>query len=39
MAGDIPLEVFITHTMGLSEINRAFELMHQGKSIRSVVTF
>jgi S-(hydroxymethyl)glutathione dehydrogenase/alcohol dehydrogenase len=39
MAGDIPLEVFITHTMGLSEINRAFDLMHQGKSIRSVVTF
>jgi S-(hydroxymethyl)glutathione dehydrogenase/alcohol dehydrogenase len=33
------LEVFITHTMGLSEINHAFELMHQGKSIRSVVTF
>ena len=39
MAGEIPLDVFITHTMGLSEINHAFELMHQGKSIRSVVTF
>jgi S-(hydroxymethyl)glutathione dehydrogenase/alcohol dehydrogenase len=39
MTGEIPLDAFITHTMSLSEINRAFELMHAGKSIRSVVTF
>ncbi len=39
MAGEIPLEVFITHTMGLAEINRAFTLMEEGKSIRSVVHF
>lgn len=39
MTGEIPLDLFITHTLGLSEINQAFELMHEGKSIRSVVTF
>lgn len=37
--GEIPLETFITHTMGLEEINHAFELMHEGKSIRSVIHF
>ena len=37
--GDIPLDTFITHTMGLKDINRAFELMHKGESIRSVVHF
>ncbi|MFN5463465.1 MAG: S-(hydroxymethyl)glutathione dehydrogenase/class III alcohol dehydrogenase [Cyanobacteriota bacterium] len=39
MAGAIPLDVFITHTMALTEINRAFELMEAGQSIRSVVIF
>ncbi|MDY7219014.1 S-(hydroxymethyl)glutathione dehydrogenase/class III alcohol dehydrogenase [Denitrificimonas sp. JX-1] len=38
-SGEIPLDTFITHTMGLEEINTAFELMHQGKSIRSVIHF
>lgn len=37
--GEIPLDTFITHRMGLEEINRAFELMHEGKSIRSVIVF
>jgi S-(hydroxymethyl)glutathione dehydrogenase / alcohol dehydrogenase len=37
--GEIPLDVFITHTMGLEEINHAFDLMHEGKSIRSVIHF
>ena len=37
--GDIPLDTFITHTMELKDINRAFELMHKGESIRSVVHF
>lgn len=37
--GDIPLKTFITHTMGIEEINSAFDLMHEGKSIRSVVHF
>jgi S-(hydroxymethyl)glutathione dehydrogenase / alcohol dehydrogenase len=29
----------ITHTMRLTEINKGFELMHEGKSIRSVVVY
>ena len=29
----------ITHVMPLSEINAAFDLMHEGKSIRGVVTY
>ena len=37
--GEIPLDTFITHTMGLDEINHAFDLMHEGKSIRSVIHF
>ncbi|MFB4202339.1 MULTISPECIES: S-(hydroxymethyl)glutathione dehydrogenase/class III alcohol dehydrogenase [Arhodomonas] len=39
MDGDINIDEFVTHTMGLEEINRAFELMHAGESIRSVVYF
>ena len=39
MAGRIALAPFVTHTMGLTDINHAFDLMHQGKSIRSVVHF
>ena len=39
MAGRIQLAPFVTHTMPLTEINRAFELMHEGKSIRSVVRY
>ena len=38
-SGEIPLDVFITHTMPLEEINTAFDLMHEGKSIRSVIHF
>ena len=39
MKGDIQLEPFVTHTMGLEEINKAFDLMHDGKSIRTVIHF
>ena len=39
MAERIKLAPFVTHTMPLSEINEAFELMHDGKSIRSVVHY
>jgi len=39
MRGDIKVDEFITHTMPLEDINRAFDLMHEGKSIRSVVHF
>jgi len=37
--GEIPLDVFITHEMKLEDINDAFDLMHEGKSIRSVIHF
>ncbi|KNC66732.1 S-(hydroxymethyl)glutathione dehydrogenase [Pseudoalteromonas rubra] len=37
LAGEFKLDDFITHTMSLDDINEAFELMHQGKSIRSVI--
>jgi S-(hydroxymethyl)glutathione dehydrogenase/alcohol dehydrogenase len=39
MDGKINIDDLITHTMPLREINRAFELMHSGESIRSVVLF
>lgn len=39
MRGDIELAPFVTHTMALDDINRAFDLMHAGESIRSVVHF
>jgi S-(hydroxymethyl)glutathione dehydrogenase / alcohol dehydrogenase len=39
MRGEIKIDEFITHKMPLREINRAFDLMHEGKSIRTVVTF
>jgi len=39
MKGDIELEPFVTHTMTLDQINEAFELMHEGKSIRAVIHY
>ena len=39
MQGEFKLSDFITHTMGLEQINEAFDLMHAGKSIRSVIHF
>lgn len=39
LAGKFKLGDFITHTMPLDEINEAFNLMHEGESIRSVVHF
>ena len=39
MDGGIKVDEMITHTMPLDDINRAFDLMHEGKSIRSVVHF
>nr|WP_233282126.1 S-(hydroxymethyl)glutathione dehydrogenase/class III alcohol dehydrogenase [Nitrincola iocasae] len=39
MQGEYELDTFITHTMPLEDINEAFELMHAGKSIRSVVHY
>ena len=39
MHGKIDLAPFVTHTMPLDDINDAFTLMHEGKSIRSVVHY
>lgn len=39
MEGKINIDDLITHTMPLEEINRAFDLMHRGESIRSVVMY
>lgn len=39
MQGEFRLDDFITHTMPLEQINEAFELMHEGKSIRTVIHY
>jgi S-(hydroxymethyl)glutathione dehydrogenase/alcohol dehydrogenase len=39
LAGKISIDQMVTHTMPLDDINKAFDLMHEGASIRSVVTF
>jgi S-(hydroxymethyl)glutathione dehydrogenase/alcohol dehydrogenase len=39
MDGKISIDPLITHQMPLERINEAFELMHAGESIRSVVRF
>ena len=39
LQGQIELDRMVTHTMPLEDINTAFDLMHEGKSIRSVIIF
>ncbi len=39
MSGKIDIDPMITHTLKLEDINRGFELMHSGESIRSVVIY
>ena len=39
MDGKINIDDLITHTLPLADINRGFELMHAGQSIRSVVVY
>jgi S-(hydroxymethyl)glutathione dehydrogenase / alcohol dehydrogenase len=39
MGGRLRVDDLVTHTMPLEEINRAFELMHEGESIRSIVLY
>ncbi len=39
MAGKINIDDMVTHTMDLEDINKAFDLMHAGESIRSVVIY
>ncbi|MFB3077854.1 MAG: S-(hydroxymethyl)glutathione dehydrogenase/class III alcohol dehydrogenase [Lysobacterales bacterium] len=37
--GEINIDDMVTHTMGLEDINKAFDLMHSGQSIRSVIIY
>jgi S-(hydroxymethyl)glutathione dehydrogenase/alcohol dehydrogenase len=39
MAGKIKIDEMITYTLPLNDINKAFEHMHHGRSIRSVILF
>jgi len=39
MRGEIDIDPFITHELPLERINEAFDLMHEGKSIRTVIHF
>jgi len=39
MNGKINIDDLITHHLKLDDINRGFDLMHSGESIRSVVVF
>jgi S-(hydroxymethyl)glutathione dehydrogenase/alcohol dehydrogenase len=39
LAGRLKVDELVTHTMGLDDINRAFDLMHEGDGIRSVVRY
>ncbi|MFI4997268.1 MAG: S-(hydroxymethyl)glutathione dehydrogenase, partial [Hyphomicrobiales bacterium] len=39
MEGKIRIDELITHQLKLEDINTAFDLMHEGKSIRSVVVY
>ncbi|HEX2257090.1 MAG TPA: alcohol dehydrogenase catalytic domain-containing protein [Afifellaceae bacterium] len=39
MDGKIEIDPMITHVLPLEDINKGFELMHQGESIRSVVVY
>ncbi len=39
MGGEIQIDPMITHTMGLEDINKAFDLMHEGESIRTVIHY
>lgn len=39
MSGEIDLKPFVTHKMGLHDINKAFDLMQKGQSIRTVIDY
>ena len=39
MNGRIEIDPMITHVLALDDINRGFDLMHRGESIRSVVVY
>ncbi|MFK8013570.1 MAG: S-(hydroxymethyl)glutathione dehydrogenase/class III alcohol dehydrogenase [Marinicellaceae bacterium] len=39
LAGKLKVDEFVSHTMGLEDINKAFDLMHKGDGIRTVIEF
>lgn len=39
MAGKLKVDEFVTHTMPLEDINKSFDLMHKGESLRSIINF
>ena len=39
MQGKIKIDRLITHKLPLERINEAFDLMHEGKSIRTVIEY
>ncbi|MET0331543.1 MAG: S-(hydroxymethyl)glutathione dehydrogenase, partial [Dyella sp.] len=39
LAGEIKIDPFVTFELPLEQINHAFDLMHEGKSIRSVIRY
>jgi S-(hydroxymethyl)glutathione dehydrogenase/alcohol dehydrogenase len=39
LAGDIDVDSLISHRISLDEVNRGFDLMHDGNGIRSVIEF
>jgi S-(hydroxymethyl)glutathione dehydrogenase/alcohol dehydrogenase len=39
LSGEIKIDPFVTYELPLEDINQAFDLMHEGKSIRSVIRF
>jgi S-(hydroxymethyl)glutathione dehydrogenase/alcohol dehydrogenase len=39
MAGRIKLDEYVSATMPLADVNRAFDLMHEGAAIRSVLRY
>ena len=38
MDNEVKIDEYITHTLGLQDINKAFELMHNGESLRCVIS-
>ena len=39
MDGEIDLDSFITHHLAFKDINEAFDLLHKGESIRTILTY
>jgi len=39
MAGELKIDEFVTEVLPLEQINQAFDLMHEGKVIRSVIRY